>query len=61
MCAGGDLQTMAATEVALLEKSDAHPATAENARAYVADTHAADKVGATFEDLVTAARPPACG
>jgi glycosyltransferase involved in cell wall biosynthesis len=51
VCAGGDLTAMAAAMTALLSEDAARDRIGERARAYVAATHGAAAVGATFERL----------
>ena len=53
ICAGGDLETMAAAIVALLEEPRARAAMAGRGIAYVRETHAPAQVCAAFERLVT--------
>ncbi len=57
ICAGGDLQTLAAAVVALLEEDEVRRIIGDRGRSYVAGTHAAATVGAAFERLAAAARP----
>ena len=52
VCAGGDLQTMAAVVVALLAEPAARTAMGERAREYVRTAHAPEHVCAAFEKAV---------
>ena len=52
VCAGGDVETMAAAIVALLKEHEARQAMGLRGRSYVRDTHAADRVCSAFERLV---------
>jgi len=54
ICANGDLLTMAAAIVALLEEPAARAAMGRRCREYVADAHASAAVCAAFERLVCA-------
>jgi len=57
ICAGGDLQTMAAAIAALLEEPAARAAMGRRCRDYVAAAHAAATVCEAFELLVSQTRP----
>ncbi len=52
VCSGGDVTAMAAAIVALLEEPAAREAMGRRCREYIADTHSAEAVCATFERLV---------
>lgn len=57
ICAGGDLQAMAAATVALLEEPAARAAMGRSCRAYVASFHSGERVTEAFEGLVSQTRP----
>jgi glycosyltransferase involved in cell wall biosynthesis len=57
ICAGGDVYTMAAAIVALLEEPRVRAAMGRRCRDYVAVAHASATVCAAFENLVAAAPP----
>jgi glycosyltransferase involved in cell wall biosynthesis len=53
VCAGGDLESMAAAVAALLAETDVRLAMGGRGREYVRETHGPENVGQTFERLVT--------
>lgn len=57
ICAGGDVQDMAAAIVALLEEPEARAAMGRRSRAYVARVHSGAQVVETFEGLVSQTPP----
>jgi glycosyltransferase involved in cell wall biosynthesis len=53
VCAGGDLEAMAAAVAALLAEPEVRAAMGDRGREYVRETHAPARVCAAFEQLVT--------